>query len=369
MSAGRPVKVAFLADTKDLEAGITRSESAMDGAAKSARASGERIDAAFDSTAEHADNVASKGAQAAGALTGLGELIGGPFGAAMQTSGIAMQAAADGGDLLNVVTDSAIVRKIKDTAVTAAQTTATVAQTAAQKAAAIGTKVWTGAQWLLNTALTANPIGIVVVAIAALVAAVIIAYKKSDTFRAIVTTAFDKVKQSAQWLWDKIKALAGGFATSLGRIKSAATSVNTWVVERFRDLRDKLNDIKNRFSFSGMFDGIKTAFKAAVNFIIGKWNGLSFTIGGGSILGKKLPKVTLTTPNIPYLASGGITTGPTLAVVGDNPGGREAIIPLDKYPLGNTYNVTVIVDSALSPAEEGRRFKRAIEEAERLGAA
>lgn len=34
-------------------------------------------------------------------------------------------------------------------------------------------------------------------------------------------------------------------------------------------------------------------------------------------------------PDIPHLARGGITTGPTLAVVGDNPGGREAIIPLN----------------------------------------
>ena len=33
---------------------------------------------------------------------------------------------------------------------------------------------------------------------------------------------------------------------------------------------------------------------------------------------------------IPALAQGGITTGPQLAMVGDNPGGREAIIPLDR---------------------------------------
>ena len=43
--------------------------------------------------------------------------------------------------------------------------------------AAAATGVWTGAQWLLNAALTANPIGIVIVVIAALVAAIVIAYK------------------------------------------------------------------------------------------------------------------------------------------------------------------------------------------------
>lgn len=39
--------------------------------------------------------------------------------------------------------------------------------------------------------------------------------------------------------------------------------------------------------------------------------------------------------SIPALAEGGITTGPTLAMIGDNPGGREAVIPLDKYDLFN----------------------------------
>src|SRR5580765_4842939 len=50
-------------------------------------------------------------------------------------------------------------------------------------------KAWTAAQWLLNAALAANPIGLVIVAVAALVAAFIVAYKTSDTFRAIVDRA------------------------------------------------------------------------------------------------------------------------------------------------------------------------------------
>lgn len=45
-------------------------------------------------------------------------------------------------------------------------------------------------------------------------------------------------------------------------------------------------------------------------------------------------------PNVPTLAEGGITNGPTLAMVGDNPGGREAIIPLDRAGgLGSTINL------------------------------
>ena len=45
-----------------------------------------------------------------------------------------------------------------------------VASTAAKGIAAAATGVWTGAQWLLNAALTAHPIGSVIVVIAALVA-------------------------------------------------------------------------------------------------------------------------------------------------------------------------------------------------------
>ena len=46
-------------------------------------------------------------------------------------------------------------------------------------AAAIGTGIWTAAQWLLNAALTANPVGIIVVAIGALIGGLVVAYQKS----------------------------------------------------------------------------------------------------------------------------------------------------------------------------------------------
>ena len=64
------------------------------------------------------------------------------------------------------------------------------------------TAAWTAVQWLLNAALTANPIGLVVVAIAALVAAFVLAWKNSETFRKIVTGAFDAVKAAAKFVLD-----------------------------------------------------------------------------------------------------------------------------------------------------------------------
>lgn len=58
------------------------------------------------------------------------------------------------------------------------------------------TAAWSAAQWLLNAALTANPIGLVVVAVAALVAGIVIAYKKSETFRGIVNGLWSVLKAS-----------------------------------------------------------------------------------------------------------------------------------------------------------------------------
>ena len=56
------------------------------------------------------------------------------------------------------------------------------------------------AQALLNLALFANPIGLVVLALVALAAAVVVAYKKSETFRDIVDGAFKVVKTAANVL-------------------------------------------------------------------------------------------------------------------------------------------------------------------------
>jgi TP901 family phage tail tape measure protein len=77
---------------------------------------------------------------------------------------------------------------------------------------------------------------------------------------------------------------------------------------------------------AGMFDGIYQAFRTAINQIIAAWNGLDFTLPSTELFGVTLGGGTIGTPDIPYLAQGGIVTKPTLAVVGD--GGPEAVIPL-----------------------------------------
>jgi TP901 family phage tail tape measure protein len=63
-----------------------------------------------------------------------------------------------------------------------------------QKISALWTKVVTGAQWLWNAAMTANPIGVTVVAIAALVAGVVLAWKKFEGFRKIIFQGWEALK-------------------------------------------------------------------------------------------------------------------------------------------------------------------------------
>lgn len=88
---------------------------------------------------------------------------------------------------------------------TAVVTAATAAWNVVTKAARVATLAWTGVQWLLNAALTANPIGIVVVAIGALIAGIILAYKHSETFRKIVAAAWSGIKTAAAAAWGFIK--------------------------------------------------------------------------------------------------------------------------------------------------------------------
>ena len=108
-------------------------------------------------------------------------------------------------------------------------TAATIASTVAQRAAGAAAKVFAAGQWLVNAALTANPIGIVIVAIAALVAGLIYAYKHSETFRKIVNAAWAGVKAGALAMWAGIKWAFNKLAAGLA-----------WIV-------NKGIDFKNRF--------------------------------------------------------------------------------------------------------------------------
>ncbi|MGW1541043.1 peptidoglycan DD-metalloendopeptidase family protein [Streptomyces sp. NPDC002309] len=68
----------------------------------------------------------------------------------------------------------------------------------------IATKLWTISVWALNTAMYANPIGLIVVGIIALIAIVVLAYKKWDWFREAVHATWEGIKIATLWTWEKI---------------------------------------------------------------------------------------------------------------------------------------------------------------------
>ena len=101
------------------------------------------------------------------------------------------------------------------------------------KAITTAVQVWAAAQAILNGALVLNPIGIVVAAIAALVAGLVIAYKKSETFRKIVSVAFDLIKIGALTLAQvgvrAFKFLLNIWFTVVGGILNGAAKAFGWV--------------------------------------------------------------------------------------------------------------------------------------------
>lgn len=158
------------------------------------------------------------------------------------------------------------------------------------------------AQAAFNFVMAANPIGIVIVALAALAAAFVVAYNKSETFREFVNKLFDAIKTGVEFSVDLIK---------------------------------------------GYLNGIMGFYKAVFNGIARAWNStigqLSFDVPDWvPIIGGR----GFSVPNIPELAEGGIVTGPTLALIGER--GPEAVIPLNR--ANAMGNVTINVHSTIADA-------------------
>jgi hypothetical protein len=220
----------------------------------------------------------------------------------------------------------------------------------------VATKIWTVVQTALNVVMALNPIGLVVLAIIALVAIFVVAYKKSETFRNIVNGVLKAVVAVAKWWWENIvkryiagvvaafqfvvkagKAVWTGIKMYFGFWKGLLTTVVGWVIgakdrimNGFNKVVGFVKGLPKRISSAarGLFDGIKNAFRSAINWLIWKWNNFQLTLGGGSVMGINIPSITLSTPNISYLAAGGIVTRPTLAVLGER--GPEAVVPLSR---------------------------------------
>ena len=191
---------------------------------------------------------------------------------------------------------------------------AILAANAAIKIYTLYTQISTAAQWLWNAALTANPLGLIVVGIAAVIAIMAILYTKFEGVRKVVDNVFGFIKDVVTGSIDVITTYV---QTVLGVYK---TIFNT-IAKLWNNTIGKLS-----FEFPSWVPGL---------------GGKGFSV-----------------PNIPMLGDGGIVSSPTLAMIGER--GPEAVIPLNRAGgMGGNYTINVNGGLA-SSAEIGQSVVNAI---------
>jgi len=260
----------------------------------------------------------------------------------------------------------------------------------------VAVEAGTAIQWLFNAAMTANPIGIVIVAIAALVAAFVLLYTKVDWFRQGVDTAIDAIMGAFQWLynwvrdnwplllailtgpfglavlaiqrnWDSIKGAATAAVEFIRQAVSTVWDIISYPFKRGADLvlaawnpvRDFFGGLYNAINnaFHGLADVIKYPFQIAFDAIKRLWNS---TVGGfGFEVPSWVPFAGGKSFHIPEMAKGGIVNGPTVALLGE--AGPEAVVPLSRGGSG-FGSVTINVYALTANAEVGRKVYEALQE-------
>lgn len=188
---------------------------------------------------------------------------------ALQTAYLATDAISGVTDLFTLATEGSTLKTIGSTA-------ATVAHTVASGAAKVATLAWTGVQWLLNVAMDANPLGLIILAIAALVVVIILIATKTDWFQKLWTVAWKGIKTAAEDVWNWLKQIPGWLETAFSKV----ASIISW------------------------------PYRTAFNLIADAWNA---TIGKLSwTVPKWVPIIggdTISAPKLPHFHSGGVVPG------------------------------------------------------------
>lgn len=141
---------------------------------------------------------------------------------------------------------------------------------------------------------------------------------------------WNAIGDALKWVWNNVVSpvinfFVNGFNNIWNTVVNVFNSVKNFVTNTFNTIKGSVGNI-----FSNIGNAVTAPFKAAFNAVAGFWNNtigkLSFKapdwvpgIGGK---GFEMPK-------LPMLATGGIVTGPTTAIIGE---GREpeAVLPLSK---------------------------------------
>lgn len=222
------------------------------------------------------------------------------------------------------------------------------------------------AQLALNAAMNANPIGIIVTAITALITIIGTLWATNEDFRNAVVEIWENIKAAfveaweaieAAWsvasayftaIWNAIKVtfapvveyLSGIFSDAWESVKQIFSGVIDFIAGVFTgDWERAWDGIKN--IFTGIWNGIVSVLEGAVNLIIkginwliSQLNKVSFTLPdwvpviGGNSFGFNIPSISEI--SIPRLATGSVIppNREFLAVLGDNKKETEVVSPL-----------------------------------------
>ena len=222
---------------------------------------------------------------------------------------------------------------------------------AIQVAVKAATIAWTAVQWLLNAALDANPIGVITLAIAALVAGIIIAYKHSQTFRDIVHAALTAVEAAA-------RSLASGFE----ELFTAAKTAFDWIVAHWQVAAFAFGPIgaaialiaDNWATVAGAAKAAADAMLGTINSVIGA---LRSAIGAvedliGALSRIHVPHISL--PSIPNPFTVAYPGGPAVASYGAATASSSS-----------GSSTTINVYGAIDPEGTARTIRRVLAEHDR----
>jgi len=180
----------------------------------------------------------------------------------------------------------AVAAWVANTAVVVANRVAVAAVAVTMGVVRAATIAWTAVQWALNVALNANPIGLIVLAVAALVAGIILLWKNSETFRKIVLAVWGAIKVAIKatvdwfvntaWPWIKkvIDFIIGYYKLLWQITKAVWTGIFNAIKSALTWIKDISQTIWNAIvtAVKTYINVYKTVIMAVINFVKAAWN-------------------------------------------------------------------------------------------------